>query len=172
MISMFSSKQFMRIFKLIWKFLSWSNTKFLSLIYTELCSNKRTELTIRSWELKDSGTGLVIRWFQVQAFHPATNISPFSWRLIDLVQWKHVGCKYWNKGTFCRNHQLDSDRRPWRTAQLPESFSTAEMLATITQCLTLVLLNVRSKMEVHILSRWSISSWINKVTMDLCPETI
>ena len=111
-------------------------------------------------------------WSKVQAFHPATNISPFSWRLIDLVQWKHVGCKYWNKGTFCRNHQLDSDRRPWRTAQLPESFSTAEMQATITQCLTLVLLNVRSKMEVHILSRWSISSWINKVTTDLCPETI
>ena len=33
--------------------LSRSNTKFLEVIYKEMCSSKRGELTIRSWELKD-----------------------------------------------------------------------------------------------------------------------
>ena len=34
------------------KLLSWSNIKFGQLIYKEMCSSKRGELTIRSWELK------------------------------------------------------------------------------------------------------------------------
>ena len=32
--------------------LSWPNTKFLWLIYKEMCNSYRGELTIRSWELK------------------------------------------------------------------------------------------------------------------------
>ena len=48
-----SSKQVVRILKLIrYKLLPWSPTKFLQQIYKEMCSSKRGELTIRSWELK------------------------------------------------------------------------------------------------------------------------
>ena len=35
-----------------WQLLSWPNTKFLRLIYKEMCNSYRGELTIRSWELK------------------------------------------------------------------------------------------------------------------------
>ena len=42
------------------KFLSWSNSKFSSLIYKEMCSSWRGELTIRSWELKSRG---ILFWY-------------------------------------------------------------------------------------------------------------
>ena len=47
-----SSEQVIRLLKLIsYRILSCMNTKFSSLVYKEMCSSKRRELSIRSWEI-------------------------------------------------------------------------------------------------------------------------
>ena len=47
-----SSGKVVRLLKLIgYKILSWLNTKFSQPVYKEMCSSKRTELSIRSWEI-------------------------------------------------------------------------------------------------------------------------
>lgn len=85
-----------RIFRVIRSLLSWPNTKFSWLIYKELCSSLREEITLRPWDLK----GRTKIWYMLTRNLSCTLLTNLSMvRLSVNSSWRGLGLSITKPGS-------------------------------------------------------------------------